>query len=197
MIDPAACLVGVFLGGRARRMAGEPKGLLPVPSGDETIVARLLRLCADQGLPCAAVGPIRAYEEAVQGLTQLTDRPPGIGPLGGLGALIAHAGAAPSIALACDMPHVTAELLARLAAHPSAADVVAPRDPKSGRWQPLFARYASPRVAGPLQDALQAGERSFQALFARLSVEELQLNDAERAALVDWDAPEDIDSGPA
>jgi molybdopterin-guanine dinucleotide biosynthesis protein A len=60
------------------------------------------------------------------------------------------------------------------------------------RFEPLFARYDAPRVRPVLAQAIAQGVRSFQALFARLSVAELALEPGERSALRDWDRPEDV-----
>ena len=184
-------IVGIFVGGRATRMGGKPKGLLPAPDTGEPLVLRSTRLARELGFTPVLVGAADAYRTLLPDLTCLADAPSGIGPLGGLMALLRWAGASPAIALACDMPMISAELLARLAAHPSRAQVLAARG-ASGLWEPLCARYSSAEIAPELTRALDAGVRSFQALFARLVLEELTLSPMERAALVDWDTPEDV-----
>ena len=40
-------LVGIFVGGKGRRMGGVAKGLLTAPGGGETLVARLARIVRD------------------------------------------------------------------------------------------------------------------------------------------------------
>jgi molybdopterin-guanine dinucleotide biosynthesis protein A len=70
--------------------------------------------------------------------------------------------------------------------------VLAPRG-ASGLWEPLCARYDGARMSAPLERAVAAGVRSFQRLFAQLQVSELALAPHERATLVDWDRPEDVD----
>jgi molybdopterin-guanine dinucleotide biosynthesis protein A len=138
------------------------------------------------------------------------DAPAGIGPIGGLCALLEHAnarvrsgraqgeaqaqGSAASsvLAVACDLPRVTAQLVERLAREAPSALVLAPRDPVTGKWQPLFARYASHAVLPAVRSAIEAGTRSMQTVLRSLEVTELPLTDAERAALHDWDTPEDL-----
>ena len=90
------------------------------------------------------------------------------------------------------MPRVSAELLTRLLRESPGAAVLAPRDPSTGKWDPLFARYEPSIVQPVLTRALAAGVRSFQGLFRELSVAELALSDLERSELVDWDSPADI-----
>lgn len=185
-------IVGIFVGGAASRMGGAAKGLLPAPDTGEALVLRSQRLARELGYVPVLVGASAAYGAALPALTQLHDEPEGVGPLGGLGALMRFAGEQPVIALACDMPRVSAALLARLAAHDEAAEVVAARG-EAGFWEPLCARYDSPRVLPVLREALAEGVRSFQGLLRRVRVSELVLGDDERRELSDWDTPEDVE----
>ncbi len=164
--------IGIFVGGRSTRMGGAPKGLLVGPTG-ETLLARVMRVAASVG-EVIVVGDASAY-----GVASIPDDPPGIGPLGGLRALLAGGSA---IAVACDMPYVEAEHLRALAEHPSRAPIVAAR--RDQRWEPFFARYDA-SVLGALTDS----ERSLQRLFAKLSPVELAIDPH---ALDDWDTPDDI-----
>jgi molybdopterin-guanine dinucleotide biosynthesis protein A len=173
-------------------MGGVAKGLLPAPDSGEPLVLRLRRHAESLGLRCLLVGSAPAY--AGLGLPMLADAPPGIGPLGGLRALLLAAAPAPVLALAGDLPYVSPALLRRLLTAPAAAyDVVAAR--REHRWEPLCARYEA-TVLPVLDAALQAGERSFQALLRRLRVRELELSAAEAAELTDWDCPEDVGAPP-
>jgi molybdopterin-guanine dinucleotide biosynthesis protein A len=89
------------------------------------------------------------------------------------------------------MPYVTAAVLGDLWAQP-AAPVVAARRTPDGPWEPLLARYQAPDVAPVLRQALAAGERSFQALLARLEVHPWVPAGEAARALDDWDRPEDV-----
>ena len=93
--------------------------------------------------------------------------------------------------MACDMPYVDLALLRLLRDAPD-APVVAPRDPDTGKWYPLFARYDAPRVLPVARAAVAAGTRAFQTLFRSLEVTELRLTSDQRAQLRDWDRPEDM-----
>lgn len=183
-------LIGILVGGRGQRMGGVQKALLRAPDG-ETLIARSQRIAREAGIEVVLLGAAELGAQA-QGALQLPDAAAGIGPLAGLHSLLVHAGERAAICLACDMPYVTAELLARLAREPVEAQVLAPRDPVSGKWEPLLARYESPSVAPVLARALAEGERSFQGLFKRLHVVEMSLGASERAQLRDWDSPEDM-----
>ncbi len=200
MSSQASIVVGVFVGGKSQRM-GAHKAMLPAPDAEsrtsgETLVARAVRVAEEAGARVAIVGQ-GEIPESLDRLPRLSDDPAGQGPLGGLRALLLHAqasGRSHALTLACDMPYVSRALLTTLLEHPSQADVVAPRDPASGKWQPLCARYCVERALPLLDQALSRGERSFQGLFGVLDVHALALGDHEHAQLRDWDTPEDRDA---
>ncbi|HEX3346278.1 MAG TPA: molybdenum cofactor guanylyltransferase [Polyangiaceae bacterium] len=183
-------VAGVFVGGAATRMGGVAKGLLRGPDG-VTLVERWRGLLSALGVRVVLVGEAAAY--AGTGLPVLADEPAGIGPLGGLVALLRHAGTAPALAFACDMPFVSPALVARLLAAPAGAPIVAPR--RDARWEPLCARYDAARVL-PQAVALAASpRRSLQRLLDEAGAEALPLLAHEDAELRDWDSPADVDAG--
>ncbi|HVW29179.1 MAG TPA: NTP transferase domain-containing protein [Polyangiaceae bacterium] len=186
-------LVGILVGGRATRFGGIAKGLLPAPDSGEPLVGRLARLCREAvGAEVVLVGRAASYEAL--GLPLLEDEPSGIGPLGGLSSLVSeamHRGSA-AIAVAGDLPYVTSELVARVAAFAPEAAAVAPRP--GGTWQPLFARYDPGPCLPVIQAALADGVFKARAVLERLGdrAVELALDSAEASLLVDWDSPEDV-----
>ena len=177
---------GIFVGGRGARMGGAAKGMLATESG-ETLVGRWQRLFAELGMRAVLVGRHEAYEGL--GMTTIADDPPGIGPLGGLIALLKAAGDGRAVAVACDMPFVSIELLRRLVAHPPGAPIVAAK--REDLWEPLFARYDAARVLATAETRARAGEHSLQGLLAELQAESLPIDSAEASELRDWDRPED------
>ncbi len=173
-------------------MGGAPKGLLAAPGGGETLVARLLGIArkALPDAPVVLVGNAEAYSDL--GLPVLADSPPGIGPIGGLSALLAEAearGTMQAFAVACDLPFVSAELFQRLAGESPGAPAAAFR--VGGIWQPLFARYEPRAALAATRAAIAAGDRSLWRVLSRLDVAELELDDAHRGDLRDWDTPQD------
>jgi molybdopterin-guanine dinucleotide biosynthesis protein A len=181
----ATMVAGIFVGGRGTRMGGRPKGLLEASPG-VTLVRRFQDLFGGLGIGCVLVGAGADY--ANEGLPDVPDQPPG-GPLGGLLALLGHAGDRTSIAVACDMPFVSAALLERLVDAPPCA-ALAPR--RNDRWEPFLARYDS-RIVRPLVEAhAHAGKRRLQDLLDAIPAAELHLSAAEASELDDWDAPDDI-----
>jgi molybdopterin-guanine dinucleotide biosynthesis protein A len=168
--------VGIFVGGRGSRLGGVAKGNLALPNG-EKLAERL--------------GAADAY--ASLGLPALADAPAGIGPLGGLRALLLHAqasGHSHALALSCDLPYLGAELLVRLATEAPPAHCLAPRD--GDLWHTFIARYAVASLPA-LEATVAAGDRALQRFVARLGdrAVELPVSPSERDQLRDWDTPED------
>lgn len=202
MVEHVAPLaIAIFVGGRGLRMGGVAKANLKVADG-RTILERTLACCTEASrsafgvsAPIWLVGESSAY--AAHQLPCIADDPAGVGPIGGLRALLRQLPPARSaLALAGDMPLITAELLARLHRETPGAAALAPRDAE-GRWQPLFARYQAGRVLPEIDAALAAGKTSLQHLFARLGAEArvLALSEMEQSCLHDWDRPGDMNTG--
>lgn len=178
--DSVVAALGIFVGGASTRM-GRPKGLLEAPGGAESLVERLVRLARQTGLEPVLVGRAEAYTGIAPEVPRIPDDPGGVGPLGGLRALLRARPVA--LAVACDMPAVDEALLTRLR---DASGVVAPR---TDRWEPLCARYEADLVLEPIEAALAAGEHSLQGLLDRAGARPIRVD---AARLVDWDTPEDL-----
>jgi molybdopterin-guanine dinucleotide biosynthesis protein A len=179
-----APLVGILVGGASRRMGGAPKGLLVIDG--ETIVARLVRVVRSLSLDVVLVGDLSAYDDTR--VPRIADAAPDSGPLAGLVALLRHAAGRDAITLACDLPRVLPSTIDRLARSPHAT--CAPKI--DGRWQPLAARWSAsllPMAERRLAERMLA----LHALLDEACAAELELDAAERDALVDWDSPADVD----
>jgi len=185
-------VIGLFVGGRGLRLGGVAKGNLTLASG-ETLAARLVAE-AKKALPASRVVLVGAAEAyASLGLPALVDTPAGIGPLGGLRALLLDAqaaGCAHALALSCDLPYLGAGLIARLAHEEPAAALLAPRDGEL--WSTLVARYAVSALAA-VDAGIAAHEHALQRVVRRLGdgAVELSVDEEERRQLRDWDTPED------
>jgi molybdopterin-guanine dinucleotide biosynthesis protein A len=189
--NPSGVLAGIFVGGASIRMGGLAKGLLESPDGPR-IVDRWRGLFEAARIPCVLVG--RRAEYTGIPLETLDDAPTGIGPLGGVLALLLHARgrARLAITVGCDMPYVSAALVRRLVAAPDAV-AVAPK--VGGRWEPMLARYDVAR-AWPIADARARmaegqGGRSMRGLLDALDAQQLALAPDEEKLLADWDEPAD------
>jgi molybdopterin-guanine dinucleotide biosynthesis protein A len=192
----ARAIAGVFVGGAGRRMGGVAKGLLEAPGGRETLLDRWCRLLGEAGVDVVLVGrhPAYASHARAAALEVLDDDPPGVGPLGGLVALLRRAGDGTrggdgrALAFACDMPFVSEALVARLLAAPQ-APAVAPRS--GSKWEPLCARYDAGRILPHALRHLAAGKHSLQGVLDDAGAVELPLGPGEAQQLRDWDTPED------
>ena len=180
-------VLGVFVGGKSVRMNGRPKGLLTAPDTGEAIVEKLARLGREVDCEVVLIGDASEYTDIAPSVLRLNDDIVGIGPLGGLLALLRYAGSRGAIAVGCDMPFVTLDALHSLASHPAHAAILAPQ--RNHGWEPLFARYDSPLVLPILEKALAENVRSFQEAFSRLDVAVFEVDSA---ILVDWDEPGDV-----
>jgi molybdopterin-guanine dinucleotide biosynthesis protein A len=151
--SPRPATLLVLAGGASRRM-GRPKALLPV--GGSTLVEWLVgRLApAFDHLLVAARDP----GQLPPGLRPwlVADLHPGCGPLAGVEAGLAASPHDTLVAVACDMPRVTAPFAGRLADTATAEplDAVVPR--LDGRPEPACAAYRR-SAAGPIAAALSAG----------------------------------------
>ena len=189
----ARLVVGLFVGGRGRRMGGVAKGNLLGYDG-RPLLSRLTSVVtlALPGAPIVLVGAAAAYAD--RGLRALEDTPVGVGPIGGLAALLTFAreqGHQSALALSCDLPYLDAGMIRRLASEFEDAHALAPREAE--RWSPLTARYAESALPAVLEGIAQ-GVHSLQRVFERLGAgaRELPLSAEERRALRDWDRPEDM-----
>jgi molybdopterin-guanine dinucleotide biosynthesis protein A len=189
----ASILAGIFVGGGSTRMGGRPKGLLRTSSG-ETLVERWKNLFDALSIPCVLVGDRAGDAYRGAGLEILADdrADDDLGPLGGLLALLGRARDGAAIAVACDMPFVSPELVRRLISAAPSPVVAARRD---GRWEPFFARYEPEIVLPTALVHATAGRRSLQALLDAVTAQELALTSSEHAELRDWDTPEDATEG--
>ncbi len=186
--------LAILVGGESRRM-GEPKGLLMVPGGSQTILERLIERGREADLLPFLVGDAHPYSGLCEELARVDDDPPGSGPLGGLRAAlrrVREAGQQHVITVACDMPHVATEALLLLRDHPSEAPVLAPRRTADAPWEPMLARYDAERLIPILDGAIAQGRRSFQQLFSEVEVWPLELTLAVERSLDDWDTPNDV-----
>ena len=164
--------IGVFVGGQGRRMGGVAKGLL-VYDG-LTLIERVLGACRAAADPGALehiylVGNAAPY--AAVGLPSLEDAPAGVGPIGGLRALLQQARllGVDAVAVAVDLPYLGDRLVRRLCLEQAGVAALAPR--QAGRWQPLFARYQPAAVLPVLEGALAAGQTALQSIFRGLATD--------------------------
>ena len=183
--------LAILAGGRGERLGGVAKGLLVVEG--EPVLARVLALGPRFGDVLLVANDAAPYVRF--GLRAVADVLPGRGAPGGVQAALAGARTAWVLAVACDMPFITAAAVAvLLEARAPGVDAVAFQ--VGGRVEPLLALYRQ-TLAGPWGEALRDAEPSLRALLARSSARLLP-EDALRAvdpglrAVVSVNTPEDL-----
>jgi molybdopterin-guanine dinucleotide biosynthesis protein A len=162
----------ILAGGRARRFAGADKSALRV--GTATILERqldALRDVADRIFVVAGdPAPFEPYR-----LPVVPDRLEHAGALGGIYTALVEAESPHVLVVACDLPFLTAPLLARLAGLAgNAYDAVVPRT-RDGR-QPLCAVYAR-RLADTVRRQVESGHLKVQELLEAIRLRELGPDD--------------------
>jgi molybdopterin-guanine dinucleotide biosynthesis protein A len=139
-------IVGAVLAGGASRRMGTPKATLEL--GGRPLLEYPLAAVQGAGLEPAVVA--KRHSTLPPLAVPRWDEPAEpTHPLTGIVAALAAARGRPVLAVACDMPFVTAELVADLAAH--TAPLVVPE--ADGRLHPLLARW-DPALLPTLRDAL-------------------------------------------
>jgi molybdopterin-guanine dinucleotide biosynthesis protein A len=124
-MDAGRAVRGYVLAGGASRRMGTPKALLPFRG------RTLIEYVAGEVLTAAGNVTIVGRPELYAGLgfDAIADEQPGFGPLGGLLTALGSANAEWSLAVACDLPRITAGFLSELIevarCPPEAACVVA------------------------------------------------------------------------
>ena len=156
----------ILAGGRAARFGGRDKSALVV--GGRTIfdrqVAELSQIADEILLVGGTIRP-----GTCPGIMPIADLMPGCGPLGGLHAALIAARGEPVIVVACDMPYVSAPLLAYLAGlagergEPGEYVAVVPQTERG--YHPLCAAYTR-AVVEPIERRLAAGRLTMTDLLA-------------------------------
>jgi molybdopterin-guanine dinucleotide biosynthesis protein A len=156
----------VLVGGRSSRM-GRDKALLPCRG--EMLVQSVAAAVAEAAGSAVLVGDPERY--GALGYPVIPDETPGEGPLGGILAALRHTGAELNLVTACDMPALSAPLLAGLlaAAESNGAAATLPAGP-SGRLEPLCAVYGR-EALDHIQAAFDCGIRKVTAALQGLPLE--------------------------
>jgi molybdenum cofactor guanylyltransferase len=159
----------ILAGGRARRFGGRDKSALHV--GPTTIFHRQRSLLADVA---DQVFVIAGHSGRFEGsdVRVVPDRLPDAGALGGIYTALSVANSPYVLVLACDLPFVSAPLLARLSALAADDDwdAIVPRS-RDG-LQPLCAVYAR-RLAPRIRERIESGHLKIADLFGAVRTREL------------------------
>lgn len=153
------------MGGQARRFQRRDKSQLVVEG--RTIFQRQLDALAAVTDDVMLVG-VDAPPGAIPWCRAIPDGATGLGPLAGLESALREARDTAVIVLACDMPFVTSDLLAFLAARAENADAVVPRTDRG--YHPLCAVYLR-RCLAPVVRRLQARQLAMLDFLGEIQVD--------------------------
>jgi len=173
----------VLVGGRSSRM-GRDKALIEIGGRPLALVA-----AEALGVVCESVtlvGDPDRYQAL--GLTVISDRQRGAGPLSGIEAALGATRSEWNLIAACDMPSLDALLLRKLA-RAVADDAAIPQYP-DGSIEPLCAVYHQ-RCHAAAAEALDAGLRRISDFIARLTVRYVQVTDPR--PFLNLNTPEDLE----
>ena len=178
----------IFAGGQSRRM-GQDKAMLEIDGLrllERVVVAALAAV-----LPVLVVGRARPIDWVLEKVAFAEDDWPGCGPLGGLHTALSVV-KAPVLAVACDMPCLTADALRWLAGQ--AAERVGEHGLvviNAGRWEPLFSCY-TPACLTLLEAQLSEGRLSLHSLIEAGEFGQVEAPDWLTMQLLNVNTPEDL-----
>jgi molybdenum cofactor guanylyltransferase len=156
---------GVILaGGKSRRMGGSPKALLPF--GGRPLIEHIAETLQSSLSDCLVVTNTPDLYARL-GLPMVGDVFPEGGSLGGIYSGLSAASGDAALCVACDMPFVSASLVAYLAGRAAEGDVVIPD--AAGELQPLHAVYGKACLPA-MERRLRAGQLKVVGFFDEVSV---------------------------
>lgn len=182
---------------------GQDKALLRLRPGDPP----LLQLVLDQVGPLTTdlfiVGPSRpGYDQF--GIPIVPDLAPGLGPLAGIAAALAHARHSACLVVACDMPFLNPALLRHMVERPrSGVDALVPLIPADPAnpdstlvYQSLHAIYQR-TCFGPIQRQLATGNRRVSGFYPEVRLQtvtaaEANAYDPDLRSFVSLNTPEAV-----
>ena len=155
---------GFILAGGASSRMGTDKAHLRL--GERTLVERISSALARIS---ARVSVVSAKPDAgAWGLPVVRDVHLGLGAMGGLHAALGAGESEWAAVVSCDLPFVTGELFARLAAYADeSCDAVVPSQ-TDGRLQPLCAVYRRTACLGVVEELIGSGELRPRVVFGRV-----------------------------
>lgn len=154
--EPPLCGI-VLAGGRSRRMQTD-KALIAYHGRPQVLVTLdlLVPFCAETFISCR---PDQWPEASLENLPMIHDLVPDQGPMGGLEAAFARRPDAAWLVTACDLPYLSADVLARLCAERNPqAIATAYRSAHDNLPEPLCAIY-EPAAAALIRQNLAEGRR--------------------------------------
>jgi molybdopterin-guanine dinucleotide biosynthesis protein A len=171
---------------------GRPKEALRLPDGRTMIGAVIEALGALCRRVVIAGGP-RTPAPDDPSVAHINDLRPGQGPLGGIEALLASGLDDEYLVCPCDVPLVTADLLARLTADTTTAAATVFHVEGETVVRPLPARIAADSLP-VVRRLLDVGRRAVHDLMREVGAQQVAITSAEATPLAAADTPQDFDA---
>ncbi|MFA6961934.1 MAG: molybdenum cofactor guanylyltransferase [Opitutaceae bacterium] len=183
----------IFAAGKSTRM-GSDKAFLTLADGT-TLVARQAALLRSIHVNDLIISARPHTDYGVHGAHRVYDTHPDTGPLAGIAAALAHSTQPHLLALAVDLPHMTAHFLKSLIEHTSPGIGAVPSSPLG--FEPLCAVYPNtPASQSAIDDALASKDYSLQHLIGSAVkagwMHAVPLAEADVPALANWNTPADM-----
>lgn len=198
-INETGAIAGLVLaGGRSRRMGRDKAGLVV---GGETLLARQVRLMREVGVGECWVstgsGGRVEWGGLAEGVLLVRDELEDGGPMEGIRQVLERSRAGHLLVVAVDLPGLSSEFLKRMIERRQAGGGAVP---VGGRgMEPLCAVYPVGRALEAVRAWGASGESSPRRLVSdglrEGWMEACPVEDADLACLVNWNRPEDWDSG--
>lgn len=182
---------GILIGGMSRRM-GRPKALIEV--GGRTVLEMVADAAAKVADEVVLLGePSFELPSGLRRLEVLEDRRPGKGPMGGLETLLTARAACAGMLLACDMPYLSADLLAKLVQELEDADAAICAVENEGGLQkhPCCGVY-QPRIRSLVVECIERGQLSLLRMLERVNTRLVRLTGGEVRWVENWNEPADL-----
>ena len=180
----------IIAGGAARRFGGRDKSRLVIEGGP--IIVRQVDLLQRVASEVVIIGS-PSYRFADLGLAVHPDVLPGLGVIGGIYTALTATSRDRVITIACDMPFLVPELLARLAVLSAGRDGAWVRTSRGP--EPLVAcyeRHAQPRILAAIESGrLKAGDLGSVLDMAELDRDAVEVFGAADRLLANINTPDD------
>jgi len=180
----------ILAGGKASRLGGIAKGLMPAASGI-SIVGRLIAELAAAGIADVIISTNDPEAYAIFARPLIADVHREIGPLGGIEAVLQHLAPRFSnvVLLPCDLPNITVEEILKLVhVQQELPDRIAMASTKDGE-HPLCV-VVPVTVLPEISSAITSGSYGVGKLWRSLDAVQVEIDDAAR--LMNINTPDDL-----
>jgi len=176
----------IFCGGKSRRM-GQPKAGVVLPSG-QTLIEHVYHIMKSLCRQVVLVGHGQGVPASLQSLPKIEDHYQGIGPIGGLEALLNSNLDSEYLIVPCDLYQLTQEALRPLLDFSLKPLVVLEHQ---GEIEPMIGRYLA-HLLPLVRSQIAQGNFALRDVLSRADIHVVSLEDKCLAAIANANSPKDI-----